>query len=184
MNVVRCREQIAYDGSQLRSHWAYERFGVQGDVVVQFAGPADVTTDALVDLVDRRQQEIIRAAQMLHFIAEHFDQDLHRAVLRQYLLCAVAAGVLGELAREPILRRGDDLFARERKLSVSIATVSPVSSLIHLGINLDPAGAPVPAIGLAELGLDPLQVGDLVTERYADEVRQVTAACSKVRWVP
>jgi hypothetical protein len=184
MNVVRCRERLTYDGSQLRSHWAYNRFGVQGDVIVYFTGPAEVPSEALVDLVDRRQQEIIRAAEMLHFIAEHFDQDLQRAILRQHLLCAVAAEVLGELAGEPVSRRGDDLFARDRKLSVSIATVSPVSALAHLGVNIDATGAPVPAVGLRELKVDPLEAGEMVAQRYADEVRQVTTACSKVQWVP
>jgi len=184
MNVLRPRETLAYDGSQLRSHWAYERFGVQGDVIVQFTGPARVEGKALVDLVDRRQGEVIIAAEMLHFLVEHFDPDLRRAVLLQHLLVALAGEVLSGLAGLLIVRRGDDLFAHDRKLSVSIATVSPVSALVHLGINVDPAGAPVPAIGLRELGVDPDEAGEQICQRYAAEIRQVTAACSKVRWVP
>ncbi|MGD9519438.1 MAG: DUF366 family protein [Armatimonadota bacterium] len=184
MNVICCREDLTYDGSQLRSHWIYDRFGVQGDALVYFTGPAAVSGEALVDLVDRRQQETIRAALMLHFLVEHFDQDLHRAVLRQHLLCALVGEVVAELTGRLITRKGDDLFIDQRKLSVSIATVSPVSSLVHLGVNVDPTGAPIAAVGLGELKIDALQVGGLVAQRYADEVRQVAVACSKVRWVP
>ena len=183
MNVVRASGPLTYDGSQLRSHWAFMTFGVEGDVIVYFIGPAQLRGDQLVDLADQKSQALIRAANMLHFIAEHFNCDLPSAVLRQHLLCAIAAEVLSRISGTTIRREGDDLFVDDRKLSVSIATVSPVSALIHLGINIDPAGAPVPAIGLEELGVDSDQAGESIAHAYADEMRQVAAACTKVRWV-
>lgn len=184
MKVVGSPSPIRYDGSQLRSHWIYSTFGVQGDAIAHFTGPADVDTSHLVDISDQRDEAVIRARDMLHFIVEHFDPDILRAVLRQRMLCAIAAEVIGEACQRRVCRRGDDLYVEERKLSVSIATVSPVSALVHLGINIDPVGSPVPAVGLGELGVEVGEVAGTVAQRYAEEMRQVGLACTKVRWVP
>jgi hypothetical protein len=183
MNVLYLREKPTYDGSQLRSHWTYDHLGCQGDAIVYFIGPAEVRPEALVDLADRRQGDFIRAEEMLHFLVEHFRADLHSMVLRQRLLVCIAAEVLRERTKKEVDRRGDDLFIDDRKLSVSIATVSPVSGLIHLALNVSPEGAPVPAIGMRELGIDAVPLGEEIARRYADEMGQVTLACTKVRWV-
>lgn len=183
MKVVRIPGPLTYDGSQLRSHWIYEATGEAGDAVAWFVGPCQVSSDALVDLSDRRAGSEIRAAAMLHFLAEHFDPDLARAILRQRLLVAIAAETLRGMASVAIERRGDDLFVADRKLSVSIATVSPVSALVHLGINVDPAGAPVPAVGLAQLGIDSSRAAEEIAARYAEEIEDMQATQAKVRWV-
>ena len=51
-----------------------------------------------------------------------------------------------------IIRDGDDIMIGDaRKLSVSIATLSRFSGLIHVGININVGeGCPVDAIGLDE----------------------------------
>ena len=176
---------IAYTGHQLRSHWILDTFGVQGDAIVAFRGPCRVALTEMVDLADVAAGEAIEAAQMLHLIAEHFDHDLQRAVLRQRLLICLIAERLAEREGVPPLRReGDDLFAGERKLSVSIATLSPVSVLIHVGINIDPAGAPVPAVGLAEWGVDADELASELVAAYAREMDGAALAACKVRGVP
>ncbi|MGD9497131.1 MAG: DUF366 family protein [Armatimonadota bacterium] len=176
---------IAYTGHQLRSHWILETFGLQGDAIVAFRGPCRVELAEMVDVADVVARQPIQAAEMLHLIAEHFDRDLHRAVLRQHLLICVIAEALAPRPGVPALRRdGDDLFAGERKLSVSIATVSPVSALIHVGLNIDPAGAPVPAVGLAQWGVDADELGAQVLDAYAREIADVQLAACKVRGVP
>ena len=89
---------------------------------------------------------------------------------------------LGKLKKTQFLHRtGDDLWLGNRKLSVSIVTATPVSVLMHVGINIDPAGAPVPAIGLAELGLDPTQIMRSFSERFLKEWNDMKWACTKVR---
>jgi hypothetical protein len=82
-----------------------------------------------------------------------------------------------------IERKGDDLFAKGRKLTVAISTVSPVSSLMHLGVNIDPEGAPVEAVGLEELGIDHFALARDVLERYGAECSSVEIALRKVRGV-
>jgi hypothetical protein len=176
-------EEITYTGEQLRSLWIYRTFGIEGDAIVWFVGPCDVSGDRLVDQVDAGAGDFIKAARMLHFIVEHFDGDLDHAILRQRLLVCLAREVLADDV-QALRRVGDDLFVGDRKLSVSIATVSPVSTLIHFGINIDATGAPVPACGLAEFGLDPLRTAERLAAAYIAETKRMGKARCTVRSVP
>jgi hypothetical protein len=176
-------EEITYTGEQLRSLWIYRTFGIDGDCIAWFVGPCDVAGDHLVDQVDATAGDFIKAARMLHFIVEHFDGDLDHAILRQRLLvCLAREKLAGDV--QGLRRVGDDLFVGERKLSVSIATVSPVSTLIHFGINIDPTGAPVAACGLPEFGLDPLRMAEKIAAAYVAEVKRMAKARCTVRGVP
>jgi len=175
-----------YDGRQLSSLWAFRRFGLQGDSIVSFIGPCHVTREALVDLADAREGAVIYSRKMLHFIVEHFELDLEKAVLRQRLLTVIVQEVITGRARVRLARDGDDLYYEGRKLSVSIATLSPVSSLIHLGLNIDARGTPVPAAGLLDLGFNEADIPSLakhVMQAYAQEMASVYLARCKVRGV-
>ncbi len=177
-------EEIIYTGRELRSHWIGEIAGLSGDAIVAFTGPGEVPVERLVDLEDVRRGVGIIAAQMLHFLVEHFDTDLSETVLRQRLLVCLAAEILNGRQTVPVRRDGDDLYVDQRKLSVSIATSSPVSTLIHLGLNIDPTGAPVPAVGLAELGVSPPDLAHQIMAGYVAELESCQAARCKVRGVP
>ena len=85
MHQLLAEHEIAYTGEQLRSHWILHTFGQFGDAMCAFLGPCEVPTDHLVDLADVREGAIIRARMMLHTIAEWFDADLERTILRQRL---------------------------------------------------------------------------------------------------
>jgi len=185
MQTLYHADQLAYTGAELRSHWIMGRFGLRGDAVVAFRGPCEVGLSEMVDLEDVAAGAFIRSAEMLHFIAEHFEGDLDRMVLRQRLFICVIREALSALDGVPELRReGDDLYAGERKLSVSIATASPVSTLMHVGLNVDPAGAPVPAVGLADWGVDPERLARELLDAWAAELAGIAAARCKVRGVP
>jgi hypothetical protein len=173
---------VPYIGTELRSGWVREKTGLSGDTAAGFIGPCDVPNANLVDLDDARAGEYIRAALMAHVIVEHPACALDVAVLRQRILVAI----LGELiaARGKLARRdGDDLYYDGRKLTVSIAAPSTASSLIHLGINIDPAGAPVPAVGLGEMGIEPRGLLQDLFTRYADELKTAAHATTKVKTV-
>ncbi|MFV9504005.1 MAG: DUF366 family protein [Oscillochloridaceae bacterium umkhey_bin13] len=114
--------------------------------------------------------------------------DLHLTVYRQRLLIVTAKEVLADMSNRPITRTGDDLYLPRAdgspgKLSVSIATASPLSNLIHTGFNIVTDGTPVPTVGLAELGVDPVTFGSALLERYAAEVANIRMARCKVRAV-
>jgi hypothetical protein len=184
MRTLLSDRSIPYLGANLRSGWIRESFGLQGEALVAWLGPCHVATGDLVDLEDVAAGAEIHAALMLHFLAEHPGDELVVTVCRQRLLVAEAAEILRELAPGIALDRlGDDLYTGNRKLSVSIATRSPVSGLIHFGVNVDPAGAPVPAVGLAELGVDPVAFAGRLLDAYAEEMAGLEQACHKVRGV-
>jgi len=137
--------RIDYDGGQLRSGWLAEALGLAPDAegaIAAFLGGCDVSPEFVVDREEAASGEPIRAALMLHFIAEFPERDLEKAVLRQRLLAAVARDELA--ARAPgktFARRGDDLYEGQYKLSVSVATLAPASALVHFALDVDPAGA-------------------------------------------
>lgn len=175
-------ETIEYTGAQLRSHWAERNFGIQGDSIVAFIGPCRVAREYMVDLEDLQAEAQIVSKNMLHFIVEHFERDLEKAICRQRLLVSLVQQEINSRSQaHRVIRRGDDLFLGDRKLSVSIATHSPVSTLIHLGLNIDPEGAPVPAVGLAELGVGPRPLAEAVLAAYVQEVEEIRLAQFKVR---
>jgi hypothetical protein len=170
--------------TELYGHFALKNFGVAGDAIVAFVGPCDVPTENLVDLGDRRAGAKIVAARMLHFVVEHFGLALAEAIWRQRLLAAI---ILEEVRRRapqaPLRREGDDVYAGDGKLTVSIATSSPTSAIIHFGVNVDGTGAPVEVSDLGRLGVDAEELAAAVMSRYVDEVERFVEALGKVRGV-
>lgn len=176
---------ILYDGSQLTSLWAYRRFNLQGDSIVAFRGPCRVTVEKMVDLEDVLKGAHISSEDMLHFIVEHFDMDLEKTITRQRLLMSIIGEIVSKKGAV-LVRSGDDLYWEGRKLSVSIATLTPVSTMIHAGINISSRNTPVPAVGLFDLGYaeeEILPVAASITEAYVREIEGIKKARCKVRGV-
>jgi len=184
MRYILVEAETAYDGSQLSSLWAYRNYGLQGDSIVAFSGPCKVTLDKMVDMADVLAGDFIYSENMLHFIVEHFDLDLEKTVTRQRLLIAIISELIREKTGTGVNRRGDDLFLDDRKLSVSIATLSPVSTMIHTGLNLSSRNTPVPAVSLPEIGItDTVEFANDVMEKYTAEIDGISMARCKVRGV-
>jgi hypothetical protein len=178
-------EGIDYTGLELRSHFIRQRTRIASDGLIAFVGRCEVDGARLVDLEDAAAGSVIRARKMLHFIGEHFQCPLREGNARLRLFAAVVKEAIEEMAPgTPAARRGDDLFVNGRKLTVAICTVSPVSTLFHFGVNVDPLGAPVPAVGLAELGIETAPFALSVLERYRLECESIELALRKVRGVP
>lgn len=179
-------EIIKYDGTQLASLWAFRRFGLQGDSIVSFQGPCQVDLPEMVDLADVRDNSPIYSENMLHFIIEHFDLDLEKTIVRQRLFIAIIKDAVLQFAGVVLRRQGDDLYHEEKKLSVSIATLTPVSTMIHAGLNILSENVPVPAAGLTDLGLavhEAPKLGAAICGLYARECSEIRLARCKVRGV-
>jgi len=175
-------QEIEYTGAQLRSGWVKETAGLSGDAAVAFFGPCDVAPEHMVDREDLEAGAKIASPRMLHVIVEHPDLGLDQITLRQRLLMAIAGEIINGHLGESLLRRaGDDLYLRDRKLSVSVATTAPASGLIHSGFNLTGKGTPVAAIGLEELGIEPRRFAEDLLRAYAGEIEGARAAAGKVR---
>lgn len=175
-------EGITYTGAQLRSGWVEEKTGMGGDAAGAFLGRCSVPTENLVDLDDRRAGAVIESAEMAHVLIEHPGCSLGACVLRQRLLVCLLCDSLRRHGVSPV-RDGDDVYIDRRKLTVSIAAPSARSSLIHLGINVRPEGAPVPAVGLEELGVDAKDLLRELLEAYKNELETAAYAETKVRTV-
>jgi hypothetical protein len=181
-------EPLPYSGQELRPHFLLTKLSLKGPALGAFIGPCHVKTEHLVDWEDRLVGDRIDARSMVHFLGEFFGHGLREGVVLQRLLMAIMAESLNERRAsggrpdELVLRRGDDLFFRDRKLSVSIVTASPVSLLLHAGINIDPEGAPVPAVGLPELGVPEARPwAEEILARFRTEYESMEWACAKVR---
>ncbi|HLU40391.1 MAG TPA: DUF366 family protein [Planctomycetota bacterium] len=185
MKVRWLSRRLAYDGSQLRAHWILTATGLVGDALVAFRGPCVLPPAEFADLEDRLAGATIAADDMLHFVCERFDDgDLDRVTLRQRLLAARLFEVLCRLApgkARRLRRDGDDLWLGAGKLSVSVATRSAVSSLIHLGVNVVNRGTPVRTASLADLGLAPQRVAREVLRATEREEEGIAHARCKVR---
>ncbi|MDD3853130.1 MAG: DUF366 family protein [Syntrophomonadaceae bacterium] len=172
---------IKYTGKELTSHWIYRKFQLLGDAVVAFVGEADVPIGNMVDLTDVKEGDFIYSPLMLHFIVEHFNPDLELAIYRQRILISCIKEEL-EIFEIPVIRMGDDLFVRQAKLSVSIATVSPTSTLIHTGLNIKTDGTPIKTSGLNQLGINDVpSFANNVMKRYQHELELIYEARCKVR---
>ena len=138
----------------------------------------------MVDIEDVINNEPIYSKSMLSFISEQFNVGLVEGVFRQRLLICIIKEAL-EKRGYKITRSGDDLFFEDKKLTVSIATKSVNSILIHTGININSDGAPVKASGLAsDLGLSDIKdFAREILNRYSQEIDDIILASTKVRGV-
>ena len=177
-------EEIEYTGTELRSHFVREKSGIEWDGVVAFIGACGVSGERLVDLEDAEEQHEIVSKRMLHFIAEHCQQPLREGNVRLRLFASIVKETLEEMSPGiAITRDGDDLYVNGRKLTVAICTASSLSTLFHYGININPAGAPVAAVGLKKFDIDPKKFGESILDRYERECESIERAIRKVRGV-
>lgn len=174
---------LAYSGHQLSSLWAFKNFRLQGDSIVCFRGPCRVNFPEMIDVEDVLSGCEIFGPDMLHFIAEHFGDSLEKGVLRQRILIAIIKDVLADMS---ISRKGNDLYAADKKLSISVATPSPVSVMMHTAINVISEGTPVKTAGLFDIGItenEVMNIGRKICSLYAEEMLLIRMACCKVRGV-
>ena len=184
MKTKLIEHEIKYEGWQLSPHWIYKNFKIQGDAIVAFVGECEVKLTEMVDIEDVINNEPIYSKSMLSFISEQFNVGLVEGVFRQRLLICIIKEAL-EKRGYKITRSGDDLFFDDKKLTVSIATKSVNSVLIHTGININSEGAPVKASGLAsDLGLSDIKdFAREILNRYSQEIDDIILASTKVRGV-
>lgn len=184
MKTLYIDKEIKYIGSQLAPHWIYKNFKTQGDAIVAFCGECEVKLTEMVDIEDVINNEPIYSKYMLSFITEQFNVELVEGVFRQRLLICCIKEAL-ENRGFTVKRSGDDLFINNKKLSVSIATKSLTSTLIHTGVNILSDGAPIPVSGLeSDLGITDIKEFAIeVMTSYSEEIDDIVLASTKVRGV-
>lgn len=182
-------KNFAYDGTQLRSLFGYLDHGILGPSIVSWRGPCSISFDHMVDGEDLLAKAVIQGDEMLHFIIEIFDRDLFSGVLLQRLFASICRDYLQShaamaLAGKNLHRDGDDIYLDDQKLSISIATRSPVSVMVHFAMNITTNGTPVKTLSLGDLKLDPRRVAEDVMTLFRKEFISMIEATQKVRPVP
>ena len=185
-------EIFEYDGSQINPSWAFQEFGIYGSSIVTWIGPVNITPDNLKDFADVGLE--IKSSNMVNFICEFFDQqptNMRVAYLRQRLLVMIFREILTEYGIST-KREGDDIFVENRKLSISIASVSLSSAKIHFALNLEDKGTPddVETIGLFDIKVNGecvfnnsnlLNLINETVSRFIDELETIEKDISKTK---
>ena len=185
-------EIFEYDGSQINPSWAFQEFGIYGSSIVTWIGPVNITPDNLKDFADAGLE--IKSNYMVNFICEFFDQqptNMRVAYLRQRLLVMIFREILTEYGIST-KREGDDIFVENRKLSISIASVSLSSAKIHFALNLEDKGTPndVETIGLFDIQVNGeyvfnndnlLNLINDTVSRFIDELETIENDISKTK---
>lgn len=174
-------EKLTYDGTQLSAHWIYRKCDLQGNALISFIGACDVPIHQMVDIEDVKSQSPIYSEAMVHFLGEFFDLDLEKTVYRQRLLMVNIKELLEQKLTRVLTRKGDDIYDGDLKLTVSIATLTSVSTLIHAGINISSHNTPVPTRGLEDYDISPETFSREVLERFKLELESSWLARCKVR---
>jgi len=177
--------QMDYDGSQLHHAFAYEQAKELGATICYFRGSAEVK-EHLVDLEDSLADDFIKSEEMWHFIIEIPEATITEMVVWQRLFISICIDSLRNINKSfnnSITRKGDDIMIGDSKLSVSIATLSRFSGLIHVGINIEVGeGCPVKAMGLSDfMSTVPINIfaRDIVSD-FVEEYNDIKNATFKV----
>lgn len=175
--------KLDYDGTQLRPLYSYMNHRLDGPSVLGFRGACQVDFAHMIDGEDLREQSAIAGSDMVHLIVEFFHANLLSAVALQRLIASLAATTVEDLSggKVRLRREGDDLYLDDAKFSISIATVSAVSQLVHFAVNVSQKGTPVKTCALEDWGLNPEVFGRTLIAKVAFEFDSMWAATEKVR---
>ncbi|ABR56276.1 DUF366 family protein [Methanococcus aeolicus] len=198
-SLIITNEKIDYTGIEIEPLWAYKNFDIQKDSIVAFQGGLCVSIDNMKDLKDIKEEAkhgdiLIKSSRAINFIVEHFDNpDLKMAYLRQRILIANTKEVIEEITNntKKIIRKGDDLYYNNGKLSVSIACRGISSSKIHLGINIANEDTPnyINTSSLDDLGInimDDANINNIMEKiaiKYGEEMEKIEKDIRKTQCI-
>ncbi len=182
MKSLFVKEEILFTGEQLLSYWSYTHYDIPGDSIIAFIGPCQVDEKYIIGIDHFKKKTQIKSERMLHFLVEHFDLDLEKTILRQKLLVDIVKDKLNHRLNGDVLQRwGDDLYDTDYKLTVSATVRTPVSSKIHLGVNISSQNTPVKARGLNDYGIDANDISQAVMDQYRLDMRLTSEKLWKIR---
>jgi hypothetical protein len=182
MRSLYIKEKIKFTGEQLEPHWTYKNFDILGDSIIAFVGPCELEEKYIIGVNHLKKKTQIRSEMMLHFLVEHFDLDLEKAILRQKALIYILKDKLNHRLGGDIFQIwGNDIYEKDFKLTIATVTKTPVSTKIHLGINISSKNIPVKAKGLSDYGIDPDDIAEVVMNQYRLDMRRVQERLVRTR---
>lgn len=181
MKTKLIKKNFAYTGEQLKPHFAYENYGILGNSIVGWMGPCDIPFVHMVDLEDLLAKSPIRGGSMLHFIVEIFNQSLFSAVSLQRLMASIVKDEIENRAKIKLSRSGDDVYWGDRKISISIASISAVSTQIHFAVNITNKNTPVKTAALDDFKINVNDFAKSILEKFSGEFDSIIEATQKVK---
>ena len=188
MKYKKLEDNILYNGSQIKPFWAFQELKLKGSSIVSWIGPMKIEPEELIDYEDVNHE--IKSDEMIHFIIEHFDiqpADIKTCYHRQRMFVMIVKDTLCEFGIKT-MRKGDDIYFKGKKLSVSISTCSNSSMKIHFGMNVTNRGTPedIETIGLLECSNDfdyeKIDVCiDKICKSYIYEIRSIEEDITKTK---
>lgn len=191
--VFLLKEEITYDGSQLKPLWGYINHGIQGNSVIVFQGPISIHVDDMIDVKDIRRERhltdfLITADKAITFVIEQFDQTPNLTLMyhRLILLSSITKELIYKRTGKTIRRDGSSLYFNGKKLTVGVAAVSLTSGKIHFSLNVTSEGTPsyLSVSCLNDIGIvdsDTLEFAKDIATRYAMEIMEIASDVSKTR---
>lgn len=181
MDYLFVAEPMAMTIDAMKPHWALVNFDLWGDCMVAFRGKMKVEPKDMIDLKELKRGTIFPDGELLHFVIEHFADDLAKGVLRQNILVNIAEEKLNHrLGNRRILRWGDDLYDEDHRITMTAVAQTPVSIKIHFGICID-TDVDAGFIGINDLGLDPDEIAEVVGNQYRADMKRLAEKCWRMR---
>ncbi|MHA1531617.1 MAG: DUF366 family protein [Candidatus Heimdallarchaeota archaeon] len=182
-----------YDGSQIKPLWALNKFSVSGSSIVIFRGSMKIPQEEMIDIQDIIREKdlaeiLISGDDCIHFIIEMFDDqpaNLKVAYHRLHLLAFIVQKIVKEEYKISLEKKGTDLYYKDKKLNVAIATSSNSSSKIHFGINIVSTGVPnyVNAVGLCDINekINLKKLAERIGKEFISEISAIDNDVMKSR---
>ena len=181
MNYIVVQEPFEMTIDVMKPHWALLEYDLKGDSIVVSRGMLRIEHKYLIDLMDRKRGITLPDGEMLHFIIEHFGDDLEKGILRQSILIGIACNKISHRIKgKRILRWGDDIFDEDRRITLTSATITLVSSKIHLGICIR-SDENTGFVGTEELGIDADELGEVICNQYMADMKRLAEKCWRMR---
>ena len=164
------REQLEFDGQQLKARWAQQSFGLKGESIVAFVGLYNPARDVTFPST----YEIFRNAKMLHLVVEHLHADLEKLRLQQLLLLSVLQEKLNHRLKGDLVQRwGQNLCHQSARLTASKSLLTNSSALIYTGVNIHRGDPKSKLWGIEEGGIDPEELAQVVMDQYIFELEGI-----------
>ncbi len=176
-------KDFKYDGSQLRTQYAYREYGLLGDSIIAWEGACRVEEKHMKDGEDFLAKEEIRSEKMLHFLIEIFHMPLTEMVSYQRLFSCIIQQKIFVMSEHQIWleRRGDDLYYKgDQKFNISVAARGPISSMLHCAVNILNKNTPVDTCSLEDFKIVSRTFAQEVMKSFVAERISMVEASKKV----
>ncbi len=172
---------LQYTGSQLRPGWPSDAFGVDGDSIIGFVGPASIieSTAGEEELVG--DENILISSSMLHLIIAHHEASARETMLLHRLFLSSLLEVLGT----DFYRKSNHIYYQEQQLSICKIRVGHPSSAFHMGFYVKATEQLPGIIGLEDLNISPQFFALHVMNKYVQEIRMLFSTTrTQHSWIP